>query len=256
MEALADPLLLIAVGAYFLGGILKGAMGFGLPILGIPVMTVTHSLPIALSVAILPTLATNIAQLWSFRAHRGSPFLPRFLAMGAVGLCLGGLVLSRVNDAYVEIALGIMVLIYLASRLRPRQAINVEAPATRRTSLAPVFGFLAGVVHGSTGLSGLVGPPYLHSLNLPRPTFIFAAGAMFTLFSLMQAPVMAALGLFRVEAVSISLLVMPLALLGLQIGGWIGARMKSPTFSRAVLVVLAITAALPITNGIRSLAGF
>ncbi|MDN3722333.1 hypothetical protein QW131_31765 [Roseibium salinum] len=67
-------MLLIAVAAYFVGGILKGAMGFGLPILGIPVMTVTHSLPMALSVAILPTMVTNIAQLWSFRQHRDQPF--------------------------------------------------------------------------------------------------------------------------------------------------------------------------------------
>ncbi len=250
MWDLAEPALLIAVAAYFLGGILKGAMGFGLPILGIPVMTVFHSLPMALSVAILPTMVTNIAQLWSFRQHRNQPFLRGFLSFGAVGLCLGAVALSRINDAYVEIALGAMVLSYLAYRLRPKRN-----PVAARPDLAPGFGFLAGLVHGATGMSGLVGPPYMHSLHLPRPEFVFSAGAMFTLFSLMQAPVLGALGLLLPQALGISVLVLPMAFLGLWIGGKIGTRMQSQTFSRAVLVVLGITAVLPIINGMRALAG-
>ncbi|MGY3437306.1 TSUP family transporter [Marinovum sp. KMM 9879] len=242
--------LVIAMVAYLIGGVLKGALGFGLPILAIPVMTVTHSLPVALSVAILPTVATNIAQLWSFRAHRGIAFLPVFLICGAVGLCLGGVALSQVNDAYIEIALGSMVLLYLASQLRPASGGHPARPER-----APLFGFLAGVVHGSTGLSGLVGPPYLHSLNLARPAFVFAAGSMFTVFSLMQAPVLAALGLFEKEAVWISVLVLPMAFAGLYLGGIIGARMQSQTFSRVVRVVLAVTAILPIASGLNSLTG-
>ncbi|MBU2993366.1 sulfite exporter TauE/SafE family protein [Octadecabacter sp. 1_MG-2023] len=240
--------LLIAIAAYFIGGILKGAMGFGLPILAIPVMTVTHSLPIALSVAILPTVLTNIAQLWSFRQHRGVPILPKFLILGAFGLCFGAVLLSRINNAYIEIALGVMVLAYLVSRLR-----RAGAKRRARPDLAPAYGFLAGVVHGSTGLSGLVGPPYMHSLNLPRPEFVFSTGSMFTLFSLMQAPVLFSLGLFHEEALWISIVILPFAFGGLYLGGLIGARMQSDTFSHVVLGVLGVTAILPIFNGLRSL---
>lgn len=251
MDILTDPaVLLVAMAAYLIGGVLKGALGFGLPILGIPVLTVTHSLPMALSVAILPTVATNIVQLWSFRAQRDVPFLPGFLGLGAVGLCLGAVALSRVNDAYLEILLGGMVLAYLATRLRP-----VPAGRVARPGLAPIFGFLAGIVHGATGLSGLVGPPYLHSLNLPRAKFVFATGSMFILFSLMQAPVMALVGLFEPSAIWISMAVLPLSFLGLAIGGWIGARLQSEAFSRLVMAVLAVTAVLPIINGVRGLAG-
>jgi uncharacterized membrane protein YfcA len=143
-----------------------------------------------------------------------------------------------------------MVLSYLAYRLRPKRN-----PVAARPDLAPGFGFLAGLVHGATGMSGLVGPPYMHSLHLPRPEFVFSAGAMFTLFSLMQAPVLGALGLLLPQALGISVLVLPMAFLGLWIGGKIGTRMQSQTFSRAVLVVLGITAVLPIINGMRALAG-
>lgn len=155
MTLFGDPLdLMIAVAAYFIGGVLKGAMGFGLPILAIPLMTLSHPLPVVLSVAILPTVLTNVVQLWTFRAHRDLPFLPIFLILGAVGLCFGGVILSRLNHAWIEVALGGMVLAYLASRLRPAQA-----PRLGHRGHAPYYGFLAGMVHGTTGLSGLSGRP-------------------------------------------------------------------------------------------------
>jgi uncharacterized membrane protein YfcA len=156
--------------------------------------------------------------------------------------------LSRVNNAYIEISLGVMVLLYLIKRLRP-----TNTPSIGRVEHAPYYGFLAGVVHGSTGLSGVVGPPYMHALNLPRPVFVVATGSMFTLFSLMQAPVLFSLGLFHKEALTISLAILPFAFLGLYVGGLIGARMQSDMVSRLVLGVLGVTALLPIFSGLRSL---
>ncbi|MEM1130952.1 MAG: sulfite exporter TauE/SafE family protein [Pseudomonadota bacterium] len=250
MDILADPtLLLVATAAYFIGGLLKGALGFGLPVLGVPLVTVAHSLPMALSLAIVPVVVTNIAQLWLFRAQRGLPFLPGFLICGALGLCIGATMLSQFDNAYIEIALGCMVLLYLASRLGPR------AGHGGRTDRAWAFGLLAGAVHGATGLSGLVGSPYLCSLNLPRPAFVFAIGAMFTAFSLIQAPVLILFGLFETDALRVSLFVLPVAFLGLYLGGLIGGRMEAQKFSRLVFAVLTITAILPIVNGVRSLSG-
>ena len=233
-----------------IGGFLKGALGFGLPILGIPVLTVTHSLPFALSLAILPTILTNVAQLWVFRAHRKISFLPLFLSGGALGMCLGGAILARINNAYIEIALGVMVLAYLASRLRP------SAPnAVGNQKIAPAVGVLAGSVHGATGLSGLIGTPYVHSLGLARPAFVFAVGSMFTLFSLMQAPILIFFGLFEISSLWLSVVVTPFTFAGLYFGGLVGGQMQSATFSRVVMVVLGVTAVMPILNGVRSLLG-
>lgn len=245
-----DPLVLaIALAAFFIGGILKGAMGFGLPMLAIPAITAAHSLPMALSITVIPVIFTNLWQLWAFRAHRHTTFLPVFLTLGAVGLVTGGVVLSLVRDAYLEIALGGLVLIYLATRGRKTAA----PPPPGRTRLAPVFGFLAGAVHGATGLSGLVGTPYFHSLGLARPAFVFCNGAMFTLFGALHAPTLAALGLYEVSAIWVGLLTLPAAFAGTWIGTRIGTRLKSEVFSRAVVVIVSCAALIPMWNGIRDL---
>lgn len=151
MTLFGDPLdLMIAVAAYFIGGVLKGAMGFGLPILAIPLMTLSHPLPVVLSVAILPTVLTNVVQLWTFRAHRDLPFLPIFLILGAVGLCFGGVILSRLNHAWIEVALGGMVLAYLASPASP--GTGPTARASRTCPLLRVSGGHGAWDHRAIGL--------------------------------------------------------------------------------------------------------
>ncbi|GAB5445285.1 sulfite exporter TauE/SafE family protein [Gymnodinialimonas sp.] len=242
--------LLIAVSAFFVGGILKGAMGFGLPLLAIPAMTAAHSLPMALSIAVIPVISTNIWQLWSLRAHRHEPkFLPGFLMVGALGLIFGVFALSWVRDAYLEIALGGLVLTYLLLRWRGSTGV----PKWANPRLAPVIGGAAGAVHGATGLSGLVGTPYMHAMSLPRPVFVFSNGAMFTLFSSMQAPTLWALGLYQPSAILIGALTLPAAFGGVWIGTKLGARLNTEAFSRAVLFILGIAAIIPVWNGLRDI---
>lgn len=243
-------ILLIAVSAFFIGGILKGAMGFGLPLLAIPAMTAAHSLPMALSIAVVPVISTNIWQLWTLRAHRReAKFLPIFLFVGAGGLIFGVFALSWVRDAYLEIALGGLVLTYLVLRLRGSAGV----PRWASPRLAPFVGAAAGAVHGATGLSGLVGTPYLHAMSLPRPVFVFCNGAMFTLFSSMQAPTLWALGLYHPSAIIIGALTLPAAFGGMWIGTKLGARLKTEAFSRAVLIILGVAAIIPVWNGLRDL---
>lgn len=242
--------LVIAVVAFLIGGILKGAMGFGLPLLAIPAMTAAHSLPMALSIAVVPVISTNIWQLWVLRdQRREAAFLPVFLFVGAGGLIFGVFALSWVNEAYLEIALGGLVLSYLALRLRGSSGV----PRWASTRMAPFIGAAAGAVHGATGLSGLVGTPYLHAMSLPRPVFVFCNCAMFTLFSSMQAPTLWALGLYEPSAIWTGAMTLPAAFLGLWIGGRLGARLKTEAFSRAVLIIIGCAAIIPVWNGLREL---
>lgn len=243
--------LIIAMAAFGFGGVIKGAMGFGLPLLAIPAITAAHSLPMALSIAVFPVVTTNLWQLWAFREARSeAPFLPGFLMVGAAGLIFGVFALSWVRDAYLEVALGGLVLAYLALRLRGKDGVRPRWASAR---VAPIAGGLAGAVHGATGLSGLVGTPYLHAMTLPRPAFVFANGAMFTLFSAMQAPTLWALGLYQPSAIWMGIATLPLTLLGLWIGSTLGARLKSDAFSNAVLIILAVAAIIPVWNGLREL---
>ena len=248
---LLDPtILLVASLTFFIGGLSKGAMGFGLPLIAIPLLTAFGSLPLALSIAVPPVVATNFWQFWKFRRHREVSFMPRFLVAGVVGVLIGAFALKSIEDAYLEIILGSLVLFYLLSRSRKRNAVLTPK---RQVKLAPYVGGLAGAVHGSMGLSGLIGTPFFHASSLARPAFIFNNSAMFTVFSVLHIPALATVGLYQSSALLIGLIAMLPAFAGLWIGSFLGERLQASTLPILVQGMLTISAVLPIWNGITHL---
>tara|TARA_R110002124_G_scaffold48148_7_gene142428 strand:- start:822 stop:1583 length:762 start_codon:yes stop_codon:yes gene_type:complete len=248
---IVDPLILfIASFTFFIGGLSKGAMGFGLPMIAIPMLTAFGSLPLALSIAVPPVVATNVWQVWKFRQHRGQPFMQRFLALGIVGVLIGASFLKYIEEAYLEVLLGCMVLFYLFVSQRKG---SETLPVVQRDKLSPVIGGFAGMAHGATGLSGLIGTPYFHAIGLTRPAFIFCNSIMFTVFSALHMPAMAVAGVYQPSAVPIGVIVILPAFAGLWLGGFWGGRLKASTFPIIVKAMLTIAAVLPIWNGLSRL---
>lgn len=243
-------ILLVATVTFFIGGLAKGAMGFGLPMIAIPMLTAFGSLPLALSIAVPPVVATNLWQLWKFREHRNQPFLRGFMIAGVFGLAAGIFLLKNIKNTYLEILLGCLVLSYLLIR---RQTGGGGLPPQRVEKIAPVIGVFAGTVHGMMGLSGLVGTPFFHAANLQRPAFIFSNCLMFTVFSSLHLPSLAFVGLYQSQALLIGLLVMVPAFAGVWAGGMLGERLKASTFPILVQSMLIIAAILPIWNGLSHL---
>ena len=54
--------LIYAAGAFFTGGILKGATGAGAPIIAIPILTFLFDVPTAVASFTLPNLLSNLWQ--------------------------------------------------------------------------------------------------------------------------------------------------------------------------------------------------
>ena len=146
--------------------------------------------------------------------------------------------------------LGSLVLLFLLVRNRKG---GWTLSASRRDGLAPVVGGFAGIVHGTTGLSGMVGTPYFYAAGLARPAFIFSNSLMFTVFSMLHMPALAAFGLYQASAIPIGLIVMVPAFAGLWLGGLVADGLKAATFSKLVQAVLALAAILPIWNGLSQL---
>jgi len=246
-----DPLiLLVASLTLFVGAMAKGALGFGLPMIAIPALTAVGSLPLALSIMVPPVVATNLWQIWKFWDHRHVPFMPKFMLFGVIGLVCGTLALRGIENAYLEVLLGCLVLYYLYS-IRRKDSYNLSND--RLNTLTPPVGGIAGAVHGMMGLSGLVGTPFFHAAGLARPEFIFSTSVMFIVFSTLHMPTLAAVGLYQLEGMFIGLLAVIPAFLGLWLGGLAGDRLKATTFPILVQIMLAIAAILPIWNGLSNL---
>lgn len=239
---IAAAFLLLAAGAT-----LKGVIGVGLPMIAIPGLALLFGLPSALAIVSFPVLAANLWQVRQFRtAARRGTVLIRFLALGGCGTVLGTLVLVSVPEATLKLILAVMLVAYIVLRIySPDMGLDLR----RARVFAGPSGLVAGLLHGSTGISGPVVITFFHAQQSDRPQFIFATGAVFAGFTAVQIPVLALTGVLDVEILALGLAGLPAITLGLRFGNLIARHVDKGLFDRLVLVVLGWTAVVLFWQG-------
>ncbi|MBM9593168.1 sulfite exporter TauE/SafE family protein [Roseitranquillus sediminis] len=233
--------ILAAVGLLLVGAFVKGILGLGLPMVAIPGLTLLVGLPQALAMCAIPVAVANAWQIWQFRGARSARgLLPRFVVAGGIGTAVGTWMLASVPSALLEVALAVMLVVYLVLRLA-NPGLRLGHLVARR--LAPGVGLASGLLHGATGISGPIAVTFFHALRLPREDFILATGTMFLGFTVVQLPALAAAGILGSQAVVVGLLGLPAVAAGLMLGNIAARKVDTRLFDRLVLIVLAWTAA-------------
>jgi uncharacterized protein len=223
--------------AFVLGGIFKGILGLGVPVIAVPVIADAISIVLAIILISVPSVVPNIYQVWIYR-HHADPDI-RLLPLGIasiVGSGLGILTLTWADPAVLTQLLGLILWLYMGFRaLKP--SFQLSRQIARWTN-APA-GFLAGLAGGLTGVSAPVILVYLMSLRLPKETFILTISWYFIAMGggqflwLIQADLMTWTLFFW----SISSLV-PI-FVGMWIGTRIGPYISKQRFEQLILVMMA-----------------
>ena len=174
-------LALVAV-SLALGGILKGAIGAGAPVLAVPMIALLVDVPTAVAVFTLPNLISNI---WQARAYRRDllpmGFVCRFAISGMAGAAVGSVILAVVTGEVLMATLAAIVFGYIALRLS-RPGWSLSRSVADRVVL-PV-GLVAGVMQGAGGISAPVSLTFLDSMRLERGAFISTVSVFFAAMGL------------------------------------------------------------------------
>lgn len=233
--------LVVIVVAMALGGFVKGATGVGLPQITIPVMAIFLGVEHAVVVMAIPGVVTNAWLFWRHRAHlRATRDLPMLLGAGAAGTVIGTLGLHALDARVLGLVLAGVILLYVAI-VTAKSDLAFPPDLTRYTS--PPVGLLAGLMQGSTGMSGPVLSTYLHGYRLGKEAFVISVVTLFQVFALTQAITLAQLGLYTTARLVESLLALLPLMAAVPLGAWFSSRMSRQAFDRFVLVILALTAA-------------
>lgn len=231
--------LVLACAVALVAGVVKGAVGFGMPMLLVSGLGMMLPPDLALAGLILPTLASNgwqamrqgIGAAWgSVRRFRV------FLGVGLVFLLVSAQ-LVRVVPVPVLLALigapvsGFALVQLFGLRLHlERQSPRVEA----------VAGAVAGFVGG---LSGVWGPPtvaYLTALDTPKTEQVRVQGVIYGLGAVALMGAHLGSGVLRAETLPFSVLLVVPSLVGMWVGLVLHDRIDQVTFRRATLVVLTL----------------
>ena len=240
----------IAFSVALCAGLVKGMVGFAMPLVMIAGLSTMMPPDLALAGLILPTLAANLWQA----LRQGAVAALASVAQFRVFLIAGGVVLLGsaqlvpvLPPAAMFLVIGPLVTAYALSTLTGR-GLRVSRGGGARGEAA--MGALAGLLGG---VSGVWGPPTV-ALLIARGTekteqmrvqgVIYGLGAVLLLASHVGS------GVLRRETLPLSLALLPPALVGMALGFWLQDRLDQETFRKVTLWVLMLAGLNLIRRGV------
>ena len=220
-----------------LAALVKGAIGFGFPTLGTPLLSLVIDVKAAVVVLILPNIVMDGLQF----ARRGAPLatVRRFailLVFGAVGTVVGTRLLVALSSRTATLILGASIIAFVMLGLT---GTTPRVPARWEPWLSPVAGLLAGVVGGITNVPGTPLVMYFQALGMAKHEFVSSVSFTFVVYKIVQLGAVVHYGLLPWSLVGVSALLTAVALAGFAIGLKVQDRLEPRTFNRAVLGFLA-----------------
>ncbi len=233
----------------FLGGLLKGSIGFGLPAFSIPFLSLIlgpRDAVVMISVSVVLTNIDNVRRDFSeWRSLR--QMLPYFI-VGAACVPLGVLFLRSGNPELVRLVIGLVVFAYLGVQRYLPDMSNLGAAARR--GIGAGCGILAGFLAGMANLPGPVSIIYFTMFRLSKNAFIFLINAFNTLTVGGAIVTYAVSGEYTPHAITRA----ALALVPVYAGFWTGVRLRerlsTERFFRLVNAGLFGVASLLLVRGL------
>jgi uncharacterized membrane protein YfcA len=230
MEVSFEIIVALAIATFLLAGLVKGVIGLGLPSIAIGLLAVAMSPAQAAALMIFPSLITNVWQMLA------GPYLiallRRFwvlLVAEAIGIWLGGGILTSANSRIAALGLGVALVIYATIGL-----CNLRWTVARRHEpwLSPFIGVTTGFIAGGTGVFVIPAGPYYQAVGLDKDELVQLLGLSFTVSTVVLALVLWRDGVMQVGNSSGSALAVVPALAGMAIGQRIRARISAEGFRR------------------------
>ncbi|WP_302140368.1 sulfite exporter TauE/SafE family protein [Halomonas alkalicola] len=229
-------MLILSILTLAFAGIVKGAIGSGVPLIVIPILTMAYDIQTAIVVLLLPNLLNNAWQTWHYRRHLlPTRFLVYFALSGGIGVALGTWALVRIDEATLSIAVALTILCYLTLRLSKRKAYLKHSLAER---LVFPVGLCGGVLQGAVGMSGPISVAFLNFMRLERRAFIGSISTFFTAITVVQLPALMSLGIVTWPLAMSSAGALLIISAAMPLGGRLGQRLSLEWFDKVVMLML------------------
>ncbi|MCK7610227.1 sulfite exporter TauE/SafE family protein [Acinetobacter portensis] len=209
------------ITVFALAGMIKGTIGLGLPAVSMGLLTMVISPFQAATLLIIPSMVTNIWQL--FAEGRVLQLIRRFWLL-LIGIIVGSIwsvfpTLGH-SDFNSEALLGGMLALYGLYGLFAKSMPNLSK---YENWLSPIMGYLGGALTVATGVVVIPVVPYLQTLNLQRDDLVQSLGLAFT-----TSTICLAIFLHQnpVENMPIDYVMSMIALIPALIGMWLGTKIR------------------------------
>jgi uncharacterized membrane protein YfcA len=213
----------------------RGIAGFGSGLIAIPLLALSFPLTLVVPLVVLLDYLGSASQGWKNRAHVTWPDLLPLLPFTVIGVLMALYLLDSLNPVVLRRALGIFVLIYGAYQLSPLPSIR-----TTRLSALPygLFGGLVGTLFGTGGPFYIM---YLSMRGLEKTALRASFAVWFIIDGSMRLAGYLAFGFLDADTLLKTAIAIPVAGLGLYLGGRIHTNISQDLFRRIISVLLLLS---------------
>jgi len=227
-----------------------GALGIGVSKAGFPGMSLVHVVVFAFIFGarastgiILPMLvAADFLAVRTFRQHAQWIYIRRMLPAAVVGILLGFTLMGRLDESLFAPFIGTIVLLLTVMQVARMAWPGMFAEVPHSRAFAWTMGLLAGVTTMMANAAGPIFVLYALSVSLPKFELVGTGAWFFLIVNLIKLPLSAALGLIRVDTLTLNLVLLPAIFTGIALGRWLTRRVPQHLFDGLLLAFAAVAA--------------
>jgi uncharacterized membrane protein YfcA len=236
---IADPYFYaVTIPAVLLLGVSKSGFGAGFGSLAVPMMALAVTVPQAAAILMPVLLVMDVMGMAAFRKDLDLRLLRFLLPFGLLGIVIGALLFKSLDVRTVAGVVGVFTLLFLAQRLLfPPRPDSVPPPRWLGAILTTTSGFTSFIAHAG-------GPPinaYMIPLRLPPIRFAATMAFFFFFINMSKWLPYAWLGLLDMRNLATSLVLLPLAPVGVLVGVRLARRIRPQLFYQLVYTGMFLT---------------
>jgi hypothetical protein len=246
---ITDPFFYaVTIPAVLLLGVSKSGFGAGFGSLAVPMMALAVSVPQAAAILMPVLLLMDVLGMAAFRKDFDLKLLKFLIPCGLVGIVVGAMLFKLLDARLVAGIVGVFTLLFLAQRLLfPPRADSPPPPRWLGAILTAMSGFTSFIAHAG-------GPPvnaYLIPMRLSPIRFTATMAFFFFVINLAKWLPYAWLGLLDWRNFATSLVLLPLAPMGVWAGVRLARRISQVLFYRFLYVGMLLTGVKLVSDAVR-----
>ena len=236
---ITDPLFyFFAVPAILIFGIAKGGFGNAIGVVAVPLMALAVS-PLQAAAILLPILCVmDVFAIRKFWRQWDVTNIVIMLPAGCVGVLVGSLTFSYLNEGHVRLLIGLLALVFaLNFWLKSAGSIQKKPNYIKGTFWSIIGGFTSFGIHSG-------GPPvniYLLPQKLHPKVFMGTCAMFFWITNYVKLIPYFILGQLDSQNLQTSLVLLPLAPIGVGFGYYLHTRVSTQKFYNIFNFFLIIT---------------
>ncbi len=248
---LTDPYFyVLAIPVVLLAGMSKGGLGPAISAIAVPVLSFVIS-PVLAAAIMLPILFTmDLLAINQFRTNFSARNLYLLIPSGVLGIVIATIFMGFLPPNAVRVSIGIIVILFCCDYWF-RYFRSMASRTGKPTTLKGVFW---GMVSGFTSTQIHAGAPplsiYLLPQNLDKVVLMGTMAIFFGVLNCIKIVSYSVVGLFSQESLVTSLVLLPLAPIGVKLGHIALNRFDQRKIYRFLYVALFLSALKLLYDGL------